>query len=104
MEASSSRRGMKRRRWFSGSRKRIVPDSNPGAPGSHPNAWADMQSTSTRECSSPASIFAGMLSPGRISHSSNHTRSPSPRSRSATSRTTAVSFVLWLRNTSYWKC
>jgi len=36
---------------------------------SEPNAWADMQSTSTREFSRPASIFAGMLSPGRISHS-----------------------------------
>jgi len=35
------------------------------------NAFADMQSTSTRECSSPSSIFAGMLSPSLISHSSN---------------------------------
>ncbi len=40
---------------------------------SEPNALADMQSTSTRECSSPSSIFAGMLSPGLSTHSSNHT-------------------------------
>ena len=62
-----------------------------------------MQSTSTRESSRPSSIFAGMLSPGRISHSSNHTRSPSFLSRSATSRTTGLSLALWLRNASYWK-
>ena len=42
-----------------------------------------------------------MLSPGRISHSSNHTRSPSFFSRSATSRTTSLSLALWLRKTSY---
>ncbi len=82
MGASSSRRGMKRRSLFSGSRNRNVPASN--CAQSEPNAFADMQSTSTRECSSPSSIFAGMLSPGLISHSSNHTRSPSARSRSAT--------------------
>src|SRR5437667_375495 len=33
--------------------------------------------------------------------SSNHTRSPSFRNRSATARTTALSFQLWLRKTSY---
>ena len=41
-----------------------------------------------------------MLSPGLIAHSSNHTFSPSARNRSAAARTTALSFELWLRNTS----
>ena len=62
-----------------------------------------MQSTSTRERSSPSSIFAGMLSPGLITHSSNHTFTPSFRNRSARARTTALSFALWLRKTSYGK-
>jgi len=92
---------MKRRSRFSGSRNRNVPASN--CAQSDPNAWADMQSTSTRECSSPASIVAGMLSPGLISHSSNHTFSPSCRNRSASGRTTALSFALWLRKTSQGK-
>ena len=65
-----------------------------------PKAWADMQSTNTRECSSPSSIFAGMLSPGLITHSSNHTFNPFCRNRSASGRTTALSLVLWLRKTS----
>lgn len=89
---------MKRRSVFSGSRNRNVPDSN--CAQSEPNAWADMQRTSTRDCSSPSSIFAGMLSPGLSTHSSNHTFSPSLRNRSASGRTTALSCVLWLRNTS----
>ena len=98
MGAGSSRRGMKRRSLFNGSRKRNVPASN--CAQSEPNAFADIQSTSTREHSSPSSIFAGMLSPGLSTHSSNHTFSPSFRNRSATGRTTSLSFVLWLRNTS----
>jgi len=53
---------MKRHSLFSGSRKRNVPASN--CAQSEPNAFADMQRTSARECSSPSSIFAGMLSPG----------------------------------------
>ena len=59
-----------------------------------------MQNTSTRDCSSPSSIFKEMLSPGRSSHSSNHTRNPSAFSRSATARTTPLSLELWLRKTS----
>ena len=73
LAASSSRRGMKRRSRFSGSRKRKlrlphVPASN--CAQSDPNALADRQSSpalrapspirwareSTRECSSPSSI------------------------------------------------
>nr|WP_295444484.1 hypothetical protein [uncultured Thiodictyon sp.] len=50
-----------------------------------------MQSTNKRECSSPSSIFAGMLSPGLSTHSSNQTLSPSVRSRSAIARTTVLS-------------
>ena len=66
MGAAASRRGRKRRSLFSGSRKGKlplpkVPDSN--CAQSEPNAFADRQSTSTRERSSPSSIFAGMLSP-----------------------------------------
>ena len=49
------------RSWFSGSRKRNVPASHSAQ--SEPNAWADMQSTSTRECSRAGSILAGMLWP-----------------------------------------
>ncbi|KAF0179326.1 MAG: hypothetical protein FD161_1425 [Limisphaerales bacterium] len=98
MGASSRRRGRKRRSLFSGSRKRNVPDSN--CAQSEPNAFADMQSTSTRERSSPSSIFAGMLSPGLSTHSSNHTFTPSFRNRSASGHTTALSFALWLKNTS----
>jgi hypothetical protein len=55
MGAASSRKGMKWRSLFNGSRKRNVPASNYAQ--SEPNAFADMQSTSTRECSSPSSIF-----------------------------------------------
>ena len=64
MGASSSRRGRKRRSLFSGSLETegIAFQFDQ----SEPNAFADMQSTSTRERSSPSSIFAGMLSPGLI--------------------------------------
>ena len=92
---------MKRSSLFSGSRNRNVPASSRAQ--SEPNASADMHNTDTRERSSPSSILAGMLSPALISHSSNHTRSPSARSRSAKARTTTLSFELWLRNTSNWK-
>jgi hypothetical protein len=61
---------------------------------------ADMQRTSAADCSSPSSIFRGMLSPGRISHSSNHTFRPSFRRRLARWRALALSFQLWLRNAS----
>lgn len=63
---------------------------------------AALATTPTRTAfrSKPSSVFAGMLSPARISHSSNHTRSPSPRSRSANGRTTALCCERWLRNTS----
>jgi hypothetical protein len=44
-----------------------------------------------------------MGSPGRISQASNHTRTPSARSLSASSRTTASSALLWLRKTSQGK-
>jgi len=74
-----------------------VPDSN--CAQSEPNA-ADMQSTSTRERSSPSSILAGMLSPHLSTHSSNHTFTPSARNRSASGRTTDLAFALWLRKTS----
>jgi hypothetical protein len=59
-----------------------------------PNVFADMQSTSTHECSSPSSIFAGMLSLGLRTHSSSHTFSPSARNRSASGHATALSFEL----------
>ena len=75
MGASSSRRGMKRRSRFSGSRNREV-HRPPNCAQSDPNAWADMQSTSTRECSSPSSIFAWMLSPG-LSAPGPHLSTPS---------------------------
>jgi len=55
---------------------------------------------SARECSSPSSIFVGMLSPGLITLSSNQTFSPSARNRSASGRTTALSFALWLSTVS----
>ena len=38
-----------------------------------------------------------------MTHSSNHTRSPAARSRSASRRTRGLSALLWLRKTSYWK-
>src|ERR1039458_5410499 len=41
-----------------------------------------------------------MSSPGRMIHSSNQTRTPAPRSRSASRRTRALSLELWLRKTS----
>ena len=84
-----------------------MPDSN--CAQSEPNACADMQSTSPRERSSPSSIFAvfdwffSMLSPGLSTHSSNHPFTPSARNRSASGRTTALSFALWLRKMSYGK-
>jgi hypothetical protein len=53
-----------------------------------------MHSTSTRECSIPSAIFDGMLSPGLSTHSSNYALSPSCRNRSASARTTALSFTL----------
>ena len=68
--AAPRRRGMKRCSLLSGSRNRNVPASN--CAQSAANAFVDMQSTSTRECSSPSSIF-GMLSPALSTHSSNHT-------------------------------
>lgn len=92
MGEASRRSGRKRRSLFSGSRKRNVPDSNWAQ--SEPNACADMQSTSTRERSNPSSILAGMLSPGRISHSSNQTLMPSFFKRSASGRIMFLSFVL----------
>src|ERR1035437_2148067 len=92
MGASSSRSGMKRRSMLSGSRNRNVPASN--CAHSSPNAFADMQRTSTRECWSPSST----------SPSLHHTRIPSARSRFARARTTALSMALWLRNTSKEKC
>jgi len=101
MGASSSRRGIKRRSLFNGSRNRNVPASS--CAQSEPNAFADMHSTRTRERSNPSSIFAGMLSPGLSTHSSNQTRRPSPRRRSVNGRTTFLSFELWLRKTAYWK-
>ena len=47
IDGASGQKGMKRRSWFSGSRKGKlplphVPASNPAAAGSEPNAWADM--------------------------------------------------------------
>jgi hypothetical protein len=92
VEAASSRRGMKRRSWFSGSRKRNIWLSNVAQ--SELNACADMQGMCTRDPSCPASIFAGMLSPGFSSHSSNQTRTLSARNHFATARTTALSFEL----------
>jgi len=59
-----------------------------------------MQNSSTPECSSPSSIFTEIGSPGLMIHSSNHTRSPAARRRSASSRTTGLSALLWLRKTS----
>jgi len=44
-----------------------------------------------------------MLSPGLSTHSSNQTFSPSARNRSASGRSTALPFALWLRKTSYSK-
>jgi hypothetical protein len=71
-----------------------------GPAQSGPNAFADMDSARTRVRWGPSSIFAGMLSPGWISHSSNHTFTPSACKRSASGRTIALSLVLWLRKTS----
>jgi len=45
-------------------------------------------------------ILAGKWSPAMSIHSSNHTFSLSTRNRSATTRTTALSFALWLKKTS----
>ena len=67
-----------------------------------------------RERSSPSSIFTGMLSPGWSTHSSNpptlrcfgetgHTFTRSPRNRTGTARTIALSLALWLRKTSQGK-
>ena len=98
---SSSRTGMKRRSLFRGSRNRNVPASNCGQSG--PKAWTDRQSTRARDRFSPSSILSDRtaLAVRRLnSHSSNQTRSPSARSRSAMSRTISLSFGLWLRNTS----
>ncbi len=101
ISASSSRTGMKRLCWLVGSRKRAVWRSR--VTQSEAKAWADMASTRVREASSPRSMASGMESPGRITHSSNQTRSPSPFSRWASSRTAALSLELWLRKTSYSK-
>ena len=67
---------------------------------SEPKALADMQNNSTAECSSPSSIFTEIGSPGLMTHSSNHTRRPAARNCSASSRTTGLSALLWLRKTS----
>src|SRR5439155_23234858 len=56
-----------------------------------------------RECFSQSLIFAGLLSLGLRTHSSSHPRTPSPCNFSASVRTTALSFALWLRKISYWK-
>ena len=61
---------------------------------------ADMQNSSTAACSSPSSIFAEIKSPGLICQASNHTRKPAARSSSASSRTSGLSALLWLRKTS----
>jgi len=76
MGASSRRRGMKRRSLFSGSRNRNVPAFR-------------LRTEAT----------AGQAN---CAQSSSQTRSPSARNRSATARTTTLSFELWLRKTSYW--
>ncbi len=78
---------MERRSLFNGLRKRNVPASS--CAQSEPNAWADVQSTSTRECSSarlPSPVERESGASGLISHLSNHTLSPSARSRSANGR------------------
>src|SRR5688572_24745484 len=62
-----------------------------------------MHNTSAREASSPRSTAAGMLSPGLISHSSNHTRRPLALSLLAIGRTLRLSLELWLTKTSYSK-
>jgi hypothetical protein len=95
-----------------------VPASN--CAQSEPNAFADIpgcanpksQNRSPNlECSSQRWIWLALTlalspeereSPGPTSQSSNHTRSPSFRNRSATARTTALSFAQWLRKASYW--
>jgi hypothetical protein len=61
------------------------------------------RSRQRRTLVSPPSMFAGLLSPGFISHSSNHIFSPSCHNRSANGRATALSSALWLRKTSQWK-
>jgi hypothetical protein len=66
---------------------------------SEPKALADMQNSSTPDCSSPSSIFTEIRSPGLMSHSSNHTRNPAARRPSASTRTTGLSALLWLRKT-----
>ena len=103
MGVSSSLSGMNRRLWLSGSLKRKVWLSNCGQ--SAASAACERQSTSTRECSSPSSIFAGMPEPDTPSHSPvtfpGQTRTPSDFSRFAMSRTTSLSFALWLRKASY---
>ena len=67
---------------------------------SEPKALADMHNSSTAECSRPSSIFAEIRSPGRMIQSSSHTRNPAARNRSASSSTTGLSALLWLRKTS----
>jgi site-specific recombinase XerD len=79
-------------------RKRNVPDSS--CAQSDANALLDMQRMSARDCSSPCSTFAWMLSPGFNSHSSNHTFTPESCKKVAMERTTSLSFELWLRKTS----
>ena len=99
---SSRNKGMNRRSVLSESRNRKVPASS--AAHSEPNAFADMHSTSTRECSKPSSTFFARRAfavRGLISHSASQTRKPFARKRSAIGRTNSLSFSLWLRNTSY---
>ena len=45
------------------------------------------------------SAFILLISSFGRTHSSNHTFTPSARNRSASGRTTALSFALWLRKT-----
>ncbi|HJQ24394.1 MAG TPA: hypothetical protein VKA60_10805 [Blastocatellia bacterium] len=61
---------------------------------------ADIISTSVRDSTKPCSTFKPIMSPGLISHSSNQTRRPSARNRSAKSRAAGLSLALWLMNTS----
>src|SRR5687768_2067984 len=92
---------MKRRCLFNGSRNRNVWLSR--AAKSDPKVIFDMHKTSNRDDSSAYSILDGILSTGRSSHSSNQTRIPSARRRSARARTVDLSLELWLRNTSIGK-
>ena len=95
---SSRRRGMKRRSRLFGSRKMNEFCSN--APHSDAKKFSLQSSNSTRDRSSPLLTLSGMLSPSLMTHSSSQTRIPSARSRSASARTTGLSFELCERKTS----